>query len=412
MGFWDLFVVALMPVLKLLIITGVGLVLALERVNLLGPNARHYLNDLVFYVFGPALVCSYLAETVTLESLEELWFMPVNILLTFVIGSLLAWIVNIIARTPQHLRGLVMGCCAAGNLGNLLLIIIPAVCDESNSPFGDSTTCTTNGDTYTSLSMSIGAIYIWSYVYVIISISANKGTSTRDENGSSIKSSGQTSETHAESTTEPLLHSITLEESSAPVDSSIVESEEKETFLQRIRKKANMLTCGMDLKMLLTPITIGAIIGFVIGIVSPIRDVLIGDDAPLHFIESSIYLLGEALVPSQTLIVGANLLRGLRRSEVNVVVIIGVILAKYVAMPIIGVGVVKAASHFGLVGSDPLFQFVLMLQFALPPAMSVGTITQLFGAGEGECSVVMLWTYAVAAFSLTLWSTFFMWLVA
>lgn len=45
MGFWDLFVVALMPVLKLLIITGVGLLLALERVNLLGPNARHHLND-------------------------------------------------------------------------------------------------------------------------------------------------------------------------------------------------------------------------------------------------------------------------------------------------------------------------------------------------------------------------------
>ncbi|KAI3409615.1 uncharacterized protein J3R85_019091 [Psidium guajava] len=395
MGFWDLFVVALMPVLKVLIITGIGLVLAIERVNLLGPNARHYVNELVFYVFCPALICSYLAETVTLESLEELWFMPVNILLTFVVGS-----------------GLVMGCCAAGNLGNLLLIIIPAVCDESNSPFGDSTTCTTNGDTYTSLSMSIGAIYIWSYVYVIIRISANKGTSRGDENGSSIKSSGQTSETGAESTTEPLLHCITLEESSDPIDSSIVESEGKETSLQRIRKKAKMLTCGIDVKMLLTPITIGAIIGFIIGIVSPIRDVLIGDDAPLRFIQSSIYLLGEALVPSQTLIVGANLLRGLRRSEVSIVVILGIVLVKYIAMPIIGVGVVKAASHFGLVGSDPLFQFVLMLQFALPPAMSVGTITQLFGAGEGECSVVMLWTYAVAAFSLTLWSTFFMWLVA
>ncbi|KAF8029206.1 hypothetical protein BT93_E1772 [Corymbia citriodora subsp. variegata] len=412
MGFWSLFVVALMPVLKVLIITGIGLVLALERINLLGPNARHYLNDLVFYVFSPALVCSYLAETVTLESLEELWFMPVNILLTFVIGSFLAWIVNIITRTPQHLRGLVMGCCAAGNLGNMLLIIIPAVCDESNSPFGDSTTCNTNGDTYTSLSMSIGVIYIWSYVYVIIRISANKGPTGRGENGSSIKSSGQTSETGAESTTEPLLHSITLEESSALVDSSIVVSEGKENFLQRIRKMAKMLTCGIDLKMLLTPITIGAIIGFIIGIVSPIRDVLIGDDAPLRFIESSISLLGEALVPSQTLIIGANLLRGLQRSEVNIFVILGVILVKYIAMPIIGVGVVKAAVHFGLVGSDPLFQFVLMLQFALPPAMSVGTITQLFGAGEGECSVVMLWTYAVAAFSLTLWSTFFMWLVA
>lgn len=40
-----------------------------------------------------------------------------------------------------------------------------------------------------------------------------------------------------------------------------------------------------------------------------------------------------------------------------------------------------------------------------------GTITQLFGAGEAECSVILLWTYVLASISLTLWSTLFMWLV-
>ncbi|KAM0067881.1 hypothetical protein Hdeb2414_s0002g00066501 [Helianthus debilis subsp. tardiflorus] len=41
-----------------------------------------------------------------------------------------------------------------------------------------------------------------------------------------------------------------------------------------------------------------------------------------------------------------------------------------------------------------------------------GTITQSFGAGESDCSVIMLWTYGLASISLTLWSSFFMWLVA
>ncbi|WVZ17472.1 hypothetical protein V8G54_010454 [Vigna mungo] len=40
-----------------------------------------------------------------------------------------------------------------------------------------------------------------------------------------------------------------------------------------------------------------------------------------------------------------------------------------------------------------------------------GTITQLFGAGENECSVIMLATYSCAAVSVTLWSTFYLWLV-
>jgi hypothetical protein len=40
-----------------------------------------------------------------------------------------------------------------------------------------------------------------------------------------------------------------------------------------------------------------------------------------------------------------------------------------------------------------------------------GVIAQLFKAGEGECSVIMLWSYALSALSLTLWSTFYMWLL-
>lgn len=40
-----------------------------------------------------------------------------------------------------------------------------------------------------------------------------------------------------------------------------------------------------------------------------------------------------------------------------------------------------------------------------------GTITQMFGFGEGECSAIMLATYSCSAILLTLWCTMFMWLV-
>lgn len=45
MGFLDLFVVAVVPVLKVLLITLVGLFLALDRIDLLGSTARPYLNN-------------------------------------------------------------------------------------------------------------------------------------------------------------------------------------------------------------------------------------------------------------------------------------------------------------------------------------------------------------------------------
>lgn len=44
MGFLSLFVVALVPILKVLLVSGVGLLIALERIDLLGANARRNLN--------------------------------------------------------------------------------------------------------------------------------------------------------------------------------------------------------------------------------------------------------------------------------------------------------------------------------------------------------------------------------
>lgn len=42
-------------------------------------------------------------------------------------------------------------------------------------------------------------------------------------------------------------------------------------------------------------------------------------------------------------------------------------------MPLIGICVVKGAVQFGLVHDNPLYQFVLLLQFAVPPAINIGT---------------------------------------
>ncbi|KAJ6950758.1 protein PIN-LIKES 3-like isoform X3 [Populus alba x Populus x berolinensis] len=283
MGFLDLFVVAMVPVLKVLLITVVGLFLALDRIDLLGSTARPYLNNLIFYVFSPALVSSQLAGTITPQSLASLWFMPVNILLTFIIGSVLAWILIKITRTPPHLQGLVIGCCSAGNLGNLLLIIVPAVCNESNSPFGDSTVCSSYGMAYASLSMAVGAIYIWTYVYIIMRIYADN--SAENTENASIADS--------ESYREALLPSS--EKSTCHDHSELPETMsegKKVTFMERTFWNFKKFAANTNLKKVFAPATIAAMFGFVIGTISPIRKVIIGDSAPLRVLESSASLLG------------------------------------------------------------------------------------------------------------------------
>ncbi|GLT89291.1 hypothetical protein SLE2022_072790 [Rubroshorea leprosula] len=424
MDFLDLFILALMPVLKVLLVTAVGLFLATDRVNLLGPDARSHLNSLVFYLFSPALIFSNLADTVTMESLRSLWFMPVNILLTLILGSLLGWILVKITKTPPHLQGLVIGCCSAGNIGNLLLVVLPELCEESNSPFGDSSTCSTNAEAYASFSLAILAVYIWSYVYIMMWMYAKKGEGNgidKDEHPDPVIVTicGGESEDFLQSSREALLSSKSSEGTEGTSDQieplpQSIEGKEKGkvlVFLEKIKQHVNNLTSHIKLKMLLAPSTIAAIVGFTVGLVSPIRKLLIGDSAPLRTIYSSAALIGNAAIPCITLIIGANLLKGLRGYGVGAPMIAGIAAIKFIILPALGVGIVKAANHFGIVESNSLLLFTLLFQYAVPPAMNIGTISQLLGAGQTECSVIMLWTYALATFFLTLWSAFFIWLV-
>ena len=113
-----------------------------------------------------------------------------------------------------------------------------------------------------------------------------------------------------------------------------------------------------------------------------------------------------------TLILGGNLTQGLRSSKLRPLIVIAVVCARYVLLPAIGILIVKGVDKLGFLPSDPLFQFVLMVQFALPPAMTISTMTELFDVGQEECSVLFLWAYLGATLALTLWSTAFLWILS
>ena len=49
--------------------------------------------------------------------------MPLNILITYIVGSSLGWIVLKTTKAPYDLRGLVLGCCAAGSFPSLALLL-------------------------------------------------------------------------------------------------------------------------------------------------------------------------------------------------------------------------------------------------------------------------------------------------
>jgi len=54
-------------------------------------------------------------------------------------------------------------------------------------------------------------------------------------------------------------------------------------------------------------------------------------------------------------------------------VIVTILCIRFVLLPLIGIAVVHAAYGLGFLSRDPLYRYVLMVQFAVPPAMNIGT---------------------------------------
>ncbi|KAG5245421.1 protein PINS [Salix suchowensis] len=417
MGFWTLFEVASLPIIQVLLISFLGALMATEYLNLLPKDARRSLNKMVFMVFTPSLMFASLAKTVTLEDIISWWFMPVNIGFTFLIGGILGWILVKILRPKPHLEGLVIATCSSGNLGNLLLIIIPAICTEDGSPFGDSSICSSVGLSYASFSMALGGFYIWTYTFHLIRSSAEKLKALQAvEEISKVHNNDldASQETH-------LLIGQDLENVAASTKSA--EDTESQAIVSRESDHEHGKGSGsfwtklvgslhQILEELLAPPTLAAILGFIFGATAFLRKLIIGSDAPLRVVQDSIKLLGDGTIPCITLILGGNLTEGLRASRIKSWIVVGVICVRYIILPAIGLWVVKAAGHLGFLPSDPLFHYVLMIQYTLPPAMNIGTMTQLFNVGQEECSVLFLWTYLVAALALTAWSTIFMWILS
>lgn len=398
-----------------------GAVMAAEYLNLLPADARKSLNKIVFMVFTPSLMFASLAKTVTLDEIISWWFMPVNIGLTFLFGAILGSIAVKLVKPRPHLEGLVIATCSSGNLGNLLLIIVPAICKEDGSPFGDHNTCSTIGLSYASFSMALGGFYIWTYTFHLIKNSARKYEAEKVARVETVTEPNKDLDADEKS---QLLEANAEEHVSVSVDSA--EPTEDDVENQNIvsqgssfkskERNASFLTKLFEifyqiLEELMAPPTLAAIIGFIFGAITWLKNLIIGDNAPFHVIQDSIALLGDGTIPCITLILGGNLTQGLRKARLKPMVIVAVICVRYILLPGIGIGVVKAASHFGFLPSDPLYHFVLLIQYTLPPAMNIGTMTQLFDVAQEECSVLFLWTYLIAVLSLTVWSTVFMWIL-
>ncbi|BBN02914.1 auxin efflux carrier family protein [Marchantia polymorpha subsp. ruderalis] len=411
------FSMAFLPVAKLLLTCAFGAWLGSKSMQILTAESRKHMNMMVFLAYTPALVFCKLTYAVSLENLLAWWYMPVNVILCYTIGSGLAFIVISVTEPPPHLKPLIIACCAAGNIGNVPLVLVPSICLEKDNPFGTMETCSKNAVAYVSFGMWMGMVLTWTFIYNLLRPVDQKpsGNAVPSAGSSSVGSphssdfgefqaglhhnefqdigfSNQVMANNwnasASNFAKPQSPPLVLPEVVAPD----LRSDPKGYFMSIAQK--------YDLKRIFTPPTAAALAGLTVGLIPPLKALMLG---PLRAITDSADIIGQAMIPVMNLVLGASLVQGASTSELPMKTIMGIIIVRLCALPVIGMMMIKIAHDFGFLPEDPLFRFVLMVQYTMPTAMNVGTVAQLHGVGEKEVALILFWSYVTASVFITIW---------
>ncbi|XP_011035155.1 PREDICTED: uncharacterized transporter YBR287W-like [Populus euphratica] len=420
---------AILHLLKLIALALPGLILAHPKVQLVPKATFKLLSKLVFALFLPCLIFTQLGPSITLKDIVQWWFIPVNVIISTSIGCILGCLVVFICRPPREFVRFTIIMTAFGNTGNILLAVVASVCHSSDAPFGPD--CYGNGIAYVSFSQWVSVILVYTLVYhvmkppleqyeivdeeiVIELVPADLSEPLLVE--SELTGIEEKETEHSKTPLIPrLFNSVSgISQTNFPDLEAIEEGREEggessSKFIRclaepRVARKIRVVSEQTPIHHILQPPTVAFFLAMVIGVIPALRHMVYGAYAPLEVITDSLGTMADATVPSVMLILGGMLGEGPNESKLGIRTTIGIIVARLLVLPVIGIGVVYLADKWNfLITGDRLYQFVLLLQYTTPSAILLGVIASLRGYAVKEASALLFWQHVCAVLSLSIY---------
>ncbi|KAL7095042.1 hypothetical protein ACP275_10G000900 [Erythranthe tilingii] len=385
--------IAVLPIAKVFTICFLGFLMASKCVNILPSNGRKLLNGLVFSLLLPCLIFSQLGQAITWEKMIEWWFIPFNVVLATITGSIIGLIVASIVRPPYPYFKFTIIQIGIGNIGNVPLVLIAALCRDKSNPFGDSNKCSQDGNAYISFGQWVGAIVLYTYVFQMLA-PPDGGTFDVEDRDAPIKIPTTTSSFLNKDTSPEQLPLLSDEATLAR--SNAAKGYKVKDLLKYIYEK-------LKLKQIIQPPIIASILAIFIGCVPFLKKLIFTTDAPLYFFTDSCMILGEAMIPCILLALGGNLVDGPGSSKLGARTTAAIVFARLMLVPPTGLGIVMLADKLGfLPPGDKMFRFVLLLQHTMPTSVLSGAVANLRGCGR-EAAAVLFWVHIFAVFSMAGW---------
>lgn len=417
---------AVVPLLKLLSLTVIGLVLAHRKTQIVPKATFKLLSKLVFALFLPCLTFIHLGQSITLKNISLWWFIPVNVLVSTVIGFLLGILVVVLCRPPPQFVRFTIIMTAFGNTGNLPIAIIGSVCHNGDSPFGHG--CHKRGVAYVSFAQWVSVILVYTLVYHMMEPPLEYYEIVEDETEIVQQREGDISRPLLVEAEWPGIEDKETKHSKTPFIARVFNSfsNVSQSFTSdldhtlegndnsprsigclaepRMVRKIRIVAEQTPIQHILQPPTIASLLAIIVGVVPQAKSFVFGYDAPLSFITDSLEIMAGAMVPSVMLILGGMLAEGPNDSKLGIRTTIGIIVARLLVLPLLGIGIVVLADKMHLlVEGDKMYRFVLLLQYTTPSAILLGAIARMRGYAVSESSALLFWQHLLALFSLTLY---------
>ncbi|KAL9267115.1 PIN-LIKES 2-like protein [Drosera capensis] len=398
---------AIVPLMELLTLTIISLMLAYFQ--FIPRSTFKLLSKLVFALFLPCSIFIHLGQSITIENFIQWWFIPVNVLISTLIGCLLGYLVVITCRPPPQFTRFTIIMTGFGNTGNLPLAVVGSVCHSRNTPFGPD--CYRKGVAYVSFAQWVSVILVYTLVYHMMEPPLDyyeiveEGTEVEEQAQGGVDVSRPLlveaewpgiEDKETEHCKTPFIarvfNSISglSQASLQDVDVSDEAAIPRGKSIQSVRcfaeprmvRRIRIVAEQTPLRHILQPPTVASLLAIIVGVVPNLRNFIFGYDAPLSFMTDSLEIMAGAMVPAVMLILGG---------------------ARLVVLPLVGIAIVALADKLNIVVDDPMYLFVLLLQYTTPSAILLGAIASLRGYAVSEASAILFWQHVLALISLSVY---------
>lgn len=403
---------AVLPLMKLLSLSVIGLVLAHPKIQIVPRATFKLLSKLVFALFLPCLIFTHLGQSITLSNFTLWWFIPVNVLISTIIGCILGYLVALVCRPPPQFFRFTVIMTGFGNTGNLPIAIVGSICHSPDNPFGPD--CHTKGVSYVSFAQWVAVILVYTLVYHMMEPPMAYYEIVSEGNEIQEAPVNDISRPLLVEAEWPGIEDKETEHSKTPFIARVFRSisgASQTSFPDlelteegggsspksirclaepRVVRRIRVVAEQTPIHHILQPPTIASLLAIIVGLVPAFKDFVFGDDAPLSFFTDSLAILAGAVVPSVMLILGGMLAEGPNESGLGIRTTIGIMFARLLVLPLVGIGVVALADKLSLlVEGDEMYRFVLLLQYTTPSAILLGAIASLRGYAVSEASALL-----------------------